>query len=108
VDALASVESAERSLERVRKSGKNISKIEETFEGARSELVKARAVTHTLSIEKIEEHTNKAQEKSREVSGAVEGIMEELTGRKRGVIFVLVILGVFIAVIALKMRTLKT
>jgi len=108
VDALASVESAERSLERVRKSGKNISKIEETFEEARSELVKARAVTHTLSIEKIEEHTNKAQEKSREVSGAVEGIMEELTGRKRGVIFVLVILGVFIAVIAYKMRTLKT
>ncbi|MFB0505262.1 MAG: cytochrome c3 family protein [Thermodesulfobacteriota bacterium] len=108
VDALASVESAERSLERVRKSGKNISKIEETFEEARSELVKARAVTHTLSIEKIEEHTNKAQEKSREVLGAVEGIMEELTGRKRGAIFVLVILGVFIAVIALKMRTLKT
>jgi hypothetical protein len=36
----------------------------------------------------------------------VERIVEELTGRKREVIFVLVILGVFIALIYLKMRTL--
>ncbi|NIS61722.1 MAG: hypothetical protein GTO13_13785 [Proteobacteria bacterium] len=107
VDAMASVQSAERSLERVRESGKNITEIEENFEEARSELVKARAVTHTLSIEKIEEHTNKVQEQSRKVLVAVESIVEELTGRKREVIFVLVILGVFIALIYAKMRTLK-
>jgi predicted RNase H-related nuclease YkuK (DUF458 family) len=107
VDAMASVESSNRSLERVRESGKNISEIEEHFEEARSELVKARAVTHTLSIEKIEEHTNKVQEKSREVSVATESIVEELTGRKKEVVFVLVILGVFIAVIYAKIRTLK-
>ncbi len=106
-DATASVERANQALGRVRGSGKNISKIEEDFEAARSELVKARVVTHTLSIEKIEEHTGKAQEKSREVVGAVEKIVEELTGRKKGVIFVLAILGVFITVIFLKMRTLK-
>lgn len=108
VDATTSEESAKKSLEKVRESGKNISEIEEHFEEARSELVKARAVTHTLSIERIEEHTNKVQEKSREVLVAVESIVEELTGRKREVIFVLVILGVFIAIIYAKMRTLKT
>jgi hypothetical protein len=107
VDAMASVENAQKSLERVRGSGKNISKIEENFEEARSELVKARAVTHTLSIERIEEHTTKVQETAREVSVAVEKIVEELTGRKREVIFVLIILGVFIALIYAKMRTLK-
>ncbi|MCK5552019.1 MAG: cytochrome c3 family protein [Deltaproteobacteria bacterium] len=106
-DATASVESARKSLESVRGSGKNIASIEENFETARSELVKARTVTHTLSIEKIEEHTNEAQEKSRFVLSSVERIVEELTGRKREVIFVLVILGVFIAVIYAKMRTLK-
>jgi hypothetical protein len=106
-NATASVESAKKSLERVRESGKNISKIEENFEEVRSELVKARAVTHTLSIEKIEEHTTNVQEKSREVLVAVERIVEELTGRKREVVFVLVILGLFIAVIYAKMRTLK-
>jgi hypothetical protein len=96
-NATASVENAGQSLERVRGSGKNISKIEETFEEARSELVKARAVTHTLSIEKIEEHTNKVQERSGEVLVDVKRIVEELTGRKREVVVVLVILGVFIA-----------
>ncbi len=94
-------------MENVRGSGKNISRIEENFEAARSELVKARAVTHTLSIEKIEAHTSEAQEKSREVLSSVESIVEELTGRRREVVFVLVILGVFIALIYLKMRTLK-
>lgn len=106
-DATASVENAEKSMEGVRESGKNISQIEANFEVARSELVKARAVTHTLSIEKIEEHTSKVQEKSIEVRAAVDKILEELTGRKREVIFVLVILGVFIAVIFLKMKSLK-
>ena len=106
-DATASVKSADQALEKVRRSGKNISKIEETFEEARAELVKARAVTHTLSIEKIEAYTNTVQQKSAEVLRAGEKIVEELTGRKRGVIFVLVILGVFIAVIYAKMRTLK-
>ena len=108
VDATTSEESAKKSLEKVRESGKNISEIEEHFEEAQSEMGKARAVTHTLSIERIEEHTDKVQEKSREVLVAVESIVEELTGRKREVIFVLVILGVFIAVIFLKMKTLKS
>jgi hypothetical protein len=107
LDAMASVESAKRSLERVRESGKNIYEIEEHFEEAQSELVKARAVTHTLSIEKIEEHTNKVQEKSSKVLVAAESIVEELTGRKKEVVFVLIILVVFIAVIYAKMRTLK-
>jgi hypothetical protein len=107
-NATASVESARQFLEKVRESGKNISKIEETFEEARAELVKARAVTHTLSIEKIEEYTNTVEKKSTDVLGATEKILEELTGRKKEVVVVLVILGVFIAVIALKMRTLKS
>lgn len=105
-NAMASVESARKSLERVRGSGKNLSKIEGDFEEAHSELVKARAVTHTLSIDKIEEHTNKAMEKSREVRESVVKIVEELTGRRRDVFFVLAILGVFITLIYLKMRTL--
>ena len=107
-DAKASVESARQFLEKVRGSGKNISKIEETFEEARAELVKARAVTHTLSIEKIEEYTNTVEKKSTDVLGATEKILEELTGRKKEVVVVLIILGMFIAVIALKMRTLKS
>jgi hypothetical protein len=106
-DATASVESAGQFLEKVKGSGKNISKIEETFEEARAELVKARVVTHTLSIEKIEEYTNTVQEKSREVLGATETILDELTGRKKEVVVVLIILGMFIAVIYAKMRTLK-
>lgn len=107
-DATTSVESARQFLDKVRGSGKNISKIEETFEEARAELVKARAVTHTLSIEKIEEYTNTVEKKSTDVLGATEKILEELTNRKKEVVVVLIILGMFIAVIALKMRTLKS
>lgn len=107
-DATAWVESAGKALERVRGSGKNISNMEEKLEEARSELVKARAVTHTLSIEKIEEHTNTVQGRSEEVVSAAEKIREELMGRKQEVVFVLITLGVFIAVIFLKMKTLKS
>jgi len=99
-DTILSVEQAKRAIEKIRHSGKNIAKIEEAFEVSRAELVKARAATHTLSVEKVEEFSKKSREKANEVMKSVDQVLEELKGRKREVIFVLVILGVIIAIVS--------
>ncbi len=105
---ITKVETAQTMLDRVAKSGKSLEKLEEAFEAARSELVKARAATHTLSVERINEHINLVMEEGGEVEQASAGIIEELMGRRKGAAFVLTILGIIIAVVYIKIRTLKT
>jgi len=101
-------ETAAMAIEKVKNSGKSLAEIEEAFETARSELVKARAATHTLAIDRINEHINPAIEEAKKVQQASAGILEELLGRRKGAIFVLVVLGVIIVLVYIKIRSLKT
>ncbi|MEW6376975.1 MAG: cytochrome c3 family protein [Thermodesulfobacteriota bacterium] len=100
-DTILLVEQAKKAIERIRYSGKSIIKIEEAFEVSRSELVKARAATHTLNMDKVEENAKKANEKASEVLQSINQIRQELEGRKREVIFVLVVLGLIIVIVSL-------
>jgi predicted CXXCH cytochrome family protein len=99
-DAIASVEQAKKAIDKIRKSGKDITKIEEAFEASRAELVKARAVTHTLNVDRVSEYTKKSQEKADDVMKSVDQIIKELKGRKKEVIFVLVILAAIIVIVS--------
>lgn len=106
-DAILSVDKAKKALQKIQSSGKNIDKIEETFEAARGELVKARATAHTLDVDKVGEYTRKANEKSNEVIKSVDQILKELEGRKKQVIFVLVILGLIACIISIQYFRIK-
>ncbi len=107
-EGISEVEHAQAMLNRVRGSGKNLEKIEEAFEAAKSELVQARAATHTLSPERINEHINLVIEEGEKVDLAAIGIVKELSGRRKGAIFVLAILAIIIVLVYIKIRTLKT
>ncbi len=107
-EGISEVEHAEAMLNRVRGSGKNLEKIEEAFEAAKSELVQARASTHTLSPERTNEHINLVIEEGEKVDLAAIGIVKELSGRRKGAIFVLAILAIIIVLVYIKIRTLKT
>jgi hypothetical protein len=98
-DAIVAVDNAKKAIRKIRNSGKNIDKIEETFESAQGELVKARATAHTLDVDKVDQFTKKSQEKADEVIKSVNQILKELEGRKKQVIFVLVILGLIIILV---------
>ncbi len=101
------VENAQNMLKQVSGSGKNLEKLEEAFETAQSELVKARAATHTLSMDQINEHIGLVIEEGKKVEQASAGIVKELSGRRKGAIFVLTILGVIIVLVYIKIRTLE-
>jgi len=101
------VEAAQTMLDRVAKSGKSLEKVEEALETAQSELVKARAATHTLSMDRINEHINLVIEEGEKVEQASAGIVKELSGRRRGAIFVLTILGIIIVLVYIKIRALE-
>jgi len=105
--AIDEVGDARTMLDRVAGSGKNLAELEEPFESAQSELVKARAATHTLSMDRINEHLDLVIEDAEKVKQAAAGIVEELTGRRKGAVFVLTILGIVIAVVYVKIRTLR-
>ncbi|MBW2056386.1 MAG: cytochrome c3 family protein [Deltaproteobacteria bacterium] len=100
------VRAAARSLEEVKDSGKSLADIQETFEDARSELIKARAATHTLAITRIDQYIKPAVRQARKVQRASARILKELSARRKGAIVVLAILGVIIALVYLKITTL--
>ncbi len=100
-DATVSVGNAKKAIEQIKNSGLNIDRIEGTFEIAWETLVKVGVVSHTLDLDKVEELTKKANEKSKEVVGSANAIEKELEGRKERVIFVLVILGLIILIISI-------
>jgi hypothetical protein len=100
-DAILSVDRARKAIWKIRNSGRNIDKIEETFESAQGELVKARATAHTLDLERVDQFTNKSKEKADEVIKSVKQILDELEGRKKQVIFVVVILGLIIILVSI-------
>jgi hypothetical protein len=99
--AILSVDNARKAIDRIRHSGKNIEKIEETLEAAQGELVKARATAHTLSVEKVEGYTKNVNEKADEVIQSTNQILKELEARKKEVIFVLVILGLITIIVSI-------
>jgi hypothetical protein len=100
-DAILAVDNAKKSIQEIRNSGKNIDKIEEIFESAQGELVKARATAHTLDVDKVDQFTKKSKEKADEVMKSVSEIVKELEARKKQVIFVLVILGLIIILVSI-------
>jgi hypothetical protein len=105
---ITEVDDARTMLDRVRRSGKNLTELEEAFETAQSELVKTRAATHTLSMDDINEHADLVMEEGEKVEQAAMGIVEELTGRRKGAVFVLTILAIIIVLVYAKIRSLKT
>jgi predicted ATPase with chaperone activity len=102
------LETAALTLQKVADSGKSLAEVEEAYETARSELVKARAAAHTLDIERINEHINPAVEEAEKVQKASAGILYEISGRRKGSILVLAILGIIMAAVFAKIRSLKT
>jgi hypothetical protein len=99
--SILSVAKAKEAIQKVKNSGENVEKIEEAFEAAQEGLVKARAATHTLNVTKVEEYTKQANEKANVVIQSVDRILRELAGRKKQVIFVLVILALIILIVSL-------
>jgi hypothetical protein len=57
-------------------------------------------------MDRINEHLDLVLEDAEKVQQAAAGIVEELTGRRKGAVFVLTILGIVIAVVYVKIRTL--
>jgi hypothetical protein len=112
-DAIDSVGQAKAAIEKIRASGKDITKIQEAFEASQAELVKARAATHTLDVDKVTEYTRKSKENADEVVKSVNQVIKELKERKKEVIFVLIILGLIIIIVSIyyyrvKQRWLET
>ena len=105
--SVLAVDKAKKALQTIRNSGKNIDKIEETFEEARGELVKARAAAHTLDVDKVDGYTKKANEKAGLVIQSSNQILQELAGRKKEVIFVLVILGLIACIVSIQYFRIK-
>ncbi len=99
-DTILAVDQAKKAIDKIRESGKEITKILEAFEASRGELVKARAAAHTLDIDKVTAFTSKSKQKAEEVKKSVDQILAELKGRRKEVIFVLIILGLLIAIVS--------
>jgi t-SNARE complex subunit (syntaxin) len=78
-----------------------MTQIEGTFESAWEALIQARTVARTLNVEKVEQMTKKADEKSNEVIRSADKILKEFERRKEGVIFVLAILILIIVIISI-------
>jgi len=99
-ETILKVAQAKKAIDKIRASGKDITKTLEAFEASQAELVKARAAAHTLDMDKIDVHSKKSREKGEEVIKSVDQILGELKGRKKEVIYVLVILGLLIIIIS--------
>jgi len=59
-------------------------------------------------MDQINEHINLVLEEGQKVEQAATGIVEELTGRRKGAVFVLTILAIIIVLVYAKIRSLKT
>jgi hypothetical protein len=104
--AISSVDQAKKSLESVRDSGKNLDHLEESYENARSALVQSRAMTHTLSLSKIESKISSVIASTNKIKKEVDNIESELKSRKNSIIIVLLILGTIAAVLLVKIKSL--
>jgi hypothetical protein len=104
--AISRVDQAKKDLESVRNSGKNLDHLEENYENARSTLVQSRAMTHTLSLNKIESKVSSVIASTDKIKNEVDNIERELKTRKESIIIVLLIIGTITGVLLVKIKSL--
>lgn len=93
-------------LSDIEHSGRNLNDLQTLTEEAQTYLTEVLPITHTLSVDRIEEKTKRATENAEKLFEKVSAFKEELRARKRNLLFILGIIVVNIALLFTKLRSL--
>ena len=84
-----------------------IGHLEDDMDNARTKLLEAYSVSHTLSIDEIKRRTSEVVSISKNVSETIKGMIKDIKLRKLGLIFTWVVIGVIIILLRQKAKNWK-
>jgi len=84
-----------------------IGHLEDDMDNARTKLLEAYSVSHTLSIDEIKRRTSEVVSISKNVSETIKGMIKDIKLRKLGLIFTWVLIGVIIILLRQKAKNWK-
>jgi hypothetical protein len=105
-EATENVEMMEQELADIEHSGRNLSDLQTLTEEANTYLTEVLPITHTLSVDRIRERTERAAENADELVQKVTEFKTELRARKRNLAIILGVILVNIALLYFKRRSL--
>lgn len=104
-EATNALKKAEENLKSVEKAGLNVDQLRESLETARTKIVEARPISHTLNVEKVQKLTQEAVQQSEKLGGLSETVRQDVKKRKQAFALMIILLGLIVGLIYQKRKT---
>lgn len=106
-DTQDSIDKGEASLRAVERAGLNVDRLKENLETARTKLIEAGPISHTLDLAQVEKLSAQAKEEVAELMVKAENVRKDVRRRKEAFAVIIVIIGVIVGLIYFKRKSLS-